>query len=226
MALVAVELESAQVLDAEVAKMLRDAELGRVSSTLEAERARTELDREREAQDILRAKAEARAETERFEASLDAERIVRRLSLIQAQVDADIQALAKKGEEQAARDNLDDAHQEKSLARKQRAADLEAAISRSKSELSMLRLEAETRSAVARFEAAQGPLAEAIQLLGNQEVLGRVAEAVSAQRLLGGKDAVDVVSKLFEGTSLQSVFARVERAVAQTPRNGSSKPTS
>ncbi|MEO1334414.1 MAG: hypothetical protein AAFV29_02165, partial [Myxococcota bacterium] len=217
MVLVAVEVESAQVLDKEVATMLRDAELGRVSSTLEAERAQTELEREREAQSILRAKAEARAETERFEAVLDAERIARQLSLAEAQVDADIKALTKKGEEQTARDELEDARQAKALSRKQRAAELDDAISRGKSELSSLRMEAETRAAVARFEAAQGPLAEAIQLLGNQEVLARVAEAVSAQRLLGGKDAADVVSKLFEGTPLQSMFAKVERAAAKAP---------
>lgn len=219
MVLVAAEVEGAEVLDETVAAMLRESELGRVSSTLQAERDVTELEREREAQRIAQARAEARAETERFEANLEAEGIARRLSLAQAQIAADIQALTKRNEEQVAKDALEDARQANALARKQRAAELDDAILRRRTELSSLELEAQTQAAVARFEAAQGPLAEAIQLLGNQEVLAKVAEAVSAQHLFGGKDVADVVSRLFEGTALQEIFARVERRAA-SPTNG------
>ena len=220
MTLSGVDVERAAVLDAEVAHMIREAELGRVSSSLEAEQAKTELEREREAQVVARAKAEAQAETERFEANLETERIQRELSLAEAKVEADVKALAKKAEEQAARDGLEDDRQAKALARKQRAAELEEAISRGQSQLAALRLEAETKAAVARFEAAQGPLSEAVQALGNQEVLARVAEAVSAQRLFGGKDVADVVSKLFEGTPLAEVFRTVEKRAVAAPRNG------
>ncbi len=219
MVLVAIEVEAARVLDEDVASMLRDAELGRVSSALEAVRAKTELERERDAQAILRAKAEARAETERFEAALEEERIARRLALAEAQVAADVQALTKKGEEQTAKDALEDSRQEKALLRKQRSAELDEAIGRGQSALSALRLEAETRALVARFEAAQGPLAEAVQALGNQDVLVKVAEALSAQRLFGGKDMADVVSSLFEGTPLQEVFRTIEHR-AVPPANG------
>lgn len=220
MVLVAAEVEGAEVLDAEVARILREAELGRVSSALETDRARTDLEREREMQVILRARAEAQAETERFEAELAAQRIARRIALTEAELDAEVKAQAKKAEEQAARDTVEDARQDKALARKQRAAELETRIGEAKSALSTARLEAETRSAVARFEAAQGPFAEAIQLLGNQDVLAKVAEAVSAQRLFGGKDVASVLSTLFEGTALQDVFTKVERSAVSAPRNG------
>ena len=221
MVLVSAEVERAEVLDPEVASMLRESELGRVSSSLEAERHQTELSREREAQAVERAKAEAKAETERFEANLEAERIARRLTLAEARVDADVKEIAKRSEEQAAKDALDDARQERALARKERSARLDEQITRGQAEVVGLRLESETRAAVARFEAAQGPLSEAVVTLGNQEVLAKVAQAVSAQHLLGGKDVADVVSKLFEGTSLQEVFEQVqERAASPASRNG------
>ena len=47
----------------------------------------------------------------------------------------------------------------------------------------------------------------------NQDILVRVAEATSAQRLFGGKDVADVVGKLFEGTSLAQVFDGVVESV-------------
>ncbi len=221
MVLVAAEVEHAQVDDEEVATMLRDAELGRVSAALEAERGKTELAREREAQAIAQQKAEAQAETARFQAALETERVERELALIRARVDADVKAVEKRAEEQAAKDALEDARQKSALARKERSASLEESIARGQVDVVSARLQAEARAAVARFEAAQGPLSEAILALGHQEVLAKVAEAVSAQRLLGGKDVADVVSKLFEGTALQDVFARIERnAGGPSPTNG------
>ena len=86
-----------------------------------------------------------------------------------------------------------------------------AAHQRAEVELELTKLRASTEAAVARFNAAQGPLADAITMLGNQQVLAKVAEAVSAQRLFGGKDVSQVVGNLFTGTRLAGVFAKVER---------------
>ncbi len=75
----------------------------------------------------------------------------------------------------------------------------------------MAELRATTEAAVARPKAAEGPVAEAIQLLGNQEILAKVAEATSAQRLFGGKDVAEVVGPRFEGTPLADMFDGVQR---------------
>ena len=177
--------------------------------------------REREAQAVERHKAEAQAETARFHAALETERVERELALVRVRVDADLKAVEKRAEEQAAKDALEDARQKNALARKERSATLDESIARGQVDVVSARLQAEARAAVARFEAAQGPLSEAILALGHQEVLAKVAEAVSAQRLLGGKDVADVVSRLFEGTALQDVFARIERnAGSPSPTNG------
>ena len=122
--------------------------------------------------------------------------------------------LAKKTEQRRAADALANEALEQSLARKGKEAEQAQSEARVLSELELAKLQAQTESIVARFKAAEGPLAESIQLLGNQDVLTKVAQAVSAQHLFGGKDVADVVSKLFSGTPLEKLFADVQRRAA------------
>ena len=74
--------------------------------------------------------------------------------------------------------------------------------------LEALRAEAET--AIQRFGAAQSGFSEALLALSNHEVLVKVAEAMSVQSFVGGKTLTDVMDKIFAGTPLEGVLAKVK----------------
>lgn len=205
------ELLELSIEDREVEKLIESQRAASIASAVELERAREELKATREQLALSRERSEATAENERFDAQLEQERVARELALATARTESAIAQLTKKREEQEATDAVADARQQAALARQRRAAETSLDYQKAEVELELNKLRAMTDAAVARFSAAQGPLAEAITMLGNQQVLATVAEAVSAQRLFGGKNVADVVGSLFEGTRLSGVFARVQR---------------
>jgi hypothetical protein len=81
-------------------------------------------------------------------------------------------------------------------------------------------LRAEVEAVVKRFEAAQGGFSEALLALSNQETLQKIAEAMSVQQFVGGKNLTDVVDKVFAGTPLMGLMERVK----QKATNGASLP--
>lgn len=70
-------------------------------------------------------------------------------------------------------------------------------------------IKAETESVVSRFGAGQQGFSEALLALSNQDTLAKIAEALSVQNLIGGRNAVDVVQQLFAGSPLSDMLAGV-----------------
>ncbi|MEQ9498874.1 MAG: hypothetical protein RIT81_18490 [Deltaproteobacteria bacterium] len=219
-----VEVIRTKVDDARIAKMFDEARSYVVASHIELDRAKQQLAIDKAQQALTRERAEEVAETQRFEAKLEAERITREVELTEKRYAAKVAELEQRKAEQRADDEINNARSGEELARRERAARLDADLDRERLAIRNEELDAETKAVVSRFEAADGPFAEAIQLLGNQEILAKVAEATSAQRLIGGKDVADVVAKLFAGTSLEPVFERVQAKAApkDRPTNGAS----
>ncbi|MEM9074829.1 MAG: hypothetical protein AAGE52_40405 [Myxococcota bacterium] len=210
-----VELVSARINDGTIAKMFEDAQQLTVASAVELKHAEEKLAFEKAQQVLEREKATEVAETQAFQATLELQRIQRELELVRARHDAVLSELTKKTEQQRAADALANETTEQALARRAKESEQRRLDSEAAQTLEAAAIRAQTEAAVARFKAAEGPLAEAIQLLGNQDVLAKVAEAVSAQRLFGGKDVADVVGSLFEGTGLQGLFAEIERKASK-----------
>jgi hypothetical protein len=68
---------------------------------------------------------------------------------------------------------------------------------------------AETEAMVARFTAAQPGFSEALLALSHEETVVKVAEALSVQNFLGGKNFTEVVQKVFAGTPLGPLMERL-----------------
>ncbi len=209
-----VEVTSTKITETKIAKLFDEAQAHAVASGIELDRSRQQLEIDRSVEAIARSRAEASAETERFRAQLDAEQIQRELELATARAEAAASELAHKKGEQAAADALANETAEQARLRDRLDAEQATELDRAKQAVRMAELEAETSATVARFKAAEGPVAEAIQQLGNQHVLEKVAEAISAQRLLGGQDLSEVIGNLFQGTHLAGVFERIQRGAA------------
>lgn len=206
-----VEVSELKIEDEQIAKLFSEARVAAISSAVELDQVGARLAIARERLALQRAQLEAEAENERFVAALQKATIERELDLALSRAEASIGELDKKRAEQQAMDAIADSRQAAALARQARSSETTLVAQREELAIEVQRIGAVTAAAVSRFEAAQGPLAEAITMLGNQQVLAKVAEAVSAQRLFGGKNVADVVGTLFEGTRLAGVFDAVQR---------------
>ena len=206
-----VSLGELAIVDGSIRGVFEAARTGAIASTVELARAREALEVERAKLSLERERLREQAESERYATELEHASIEQKLGLATSKVDASIAELAKKLAEQQAMDAIADSRQSAALDRQRRASEIAVAHQKAEVAIELEKLRAMTESAVARFTAAQGPLAEAVVMLGNQQVLAKVAEAVSAQRLFGGKNVANVVGNLFEGTRLAGVFGRVER---------------
>ena len=103
-----------------------------------------------------------------------------------------------------------DAEHAAELARQRSEAELQTAIQTAQQKLMLEAMRAEVEAAVQRFGAAQTGFSEALLALSNQEVLAKVAEAMSVQAFVGGKTLTDVIDKVFAGTPLSGLMDRVK----------------
>ena len=102
-----------------------------------------------------------------------------------------------------------------------------SSINRVIQELELARSREETEHVIQRFQAANGPLAEALLALGNQDTVVKLAEALSVQSFIGGKTVVDVVQKVFAGSPAAGLVEKaLQRALpASVEANGASGGT-
>ena len=221
MALREVEVLECTITNERLAQQVEEARAFVVASRYGLERMARKLELDKNRFQMEREQASEQAQTARFRAELEAEQVRRELSLHEARIEAAVTKLSKQLDERKAAELLADEEAARGLIRRQKEAQTEREIADAQLQLRVAELSAQTEAAVARFKAAEGPVAEAIQLLGNQDILAKVAEATSAQRLFGGKDVADVVGKLFEGTSLADVFDGVQRRAIPRRLNGS-----
>jgi major vault protein len=70
-------------------------------------------------------------------------------------------------------------------------------------------IESETKAAVERFEAAKEGFAQAVLAVSNNETMVKVANALSAQKLIGGDNVADVLNQIFKGTGLGDRFSKM-----------------
>lgn len=207
-----IEVLEVKIGDANIAKLLLDQQHHIVTSDIALDRLKKTLEVEHVEQEIARRRADALAETAVHTHKLQLETIKRSLEGAAAQLAAEREELDAKREVQALRDTLENDIQAQELARTRRETEVILEKEKAVTTIELEKVEAQTEATVARYKAAEGPLAEAIQLLGNQDVVAKVAQAISAQRLFGGENAADVLSNLFKGTGVGSFFAKALEA--------------
>lgn len=221
--------------DGRIGTMLNNAQHNVVESTislglqekkLELDRRTEEIEQERvlAQSKTARIKAQLGAETDKYFALLESERIARNLDLTLEKITAAISESVKRAEQQKQNEVLENAAHEASMKRQQANANFEHECKLRDTELSLSTLKEETKSVVERFAAAQDGFSEALLALGNQETLVKVTEAMSVQNFLGGKNFVEVVQKVLDGTPIQGLL---DEAVSKAaPQNGTTRARS
>ena len=214
-----VEILEVRIDDAGIANLLGDAQHEAVQANIALLRARRGLEMTEKSEAIKRGEADARAETAKRLSELDVAATADKLRVALAIVEAELRQAGEQKKAHEAKNAIADADHASQLARERASADLAAATARAHQELAMAALKAEVDAAVARFGAAQGGFSEALLALSSQDVLAKVAEAMSVQAFVGGKTLTDVIDKVFAGTPLAGLLDRVKTRVA-APTNG------
>jgi major vault protein len=212
------EVRGLELGDERVWSLMEQARHQSVRAGIELAAARRKLEVDRTLEEMARALKEAQAETARHKAALERQQIERELSVTVARLKASIQEEQERLEIQRSKDAVADAGHMASLARKEKNAALERSLAEAEAALSAMKLEAETQATVARLGAVQAGFSEALLALGSQETLVKVADAMSVQQLLGGRNLPEVIGRVFENTPLEEAMRALQARA--TPKAG------
>ncbi len=204
-----VEVLEIEVDDPSIAEMLTQVQHEVVRANIQLDQAEKELAFTRRREEIARESEEARAATVRRKNELMVTQVGDELTLALARLQSDLEVAGREKEAEKARQLIEDLKQSAALQRQSAASEQELTTSRARLQLVLDQLRGETEAVVQRFQSAQGGFSEALVTLGNQETLQKVAEALSVQNIIGGKNFVEVLGKLFGDSPLQGVFNRL-----------------
>lgn len=218
-----VEVLDVSIEDADISALLGQAQHEAVQANIAILRARRGLELTEQQEAITRGEADARAETARRKADLDVAATADRLRVALAAIASDHEQAERAQAAAVARNAAHDVDHHAELARRRAEAELDQAIARDRQALVLEALRAEVAAAVERFGAAQGGFSEALLALSSNEVLAKVAEAMSVQAFVGGKTLTDVIDKVFAGTPLAGVLDTVKARATPSNGNGAGK---
>lgn len=204
-----VEVLGVTIGDENIARLLNLAQHEAVESNIALQRANRALEATQRQEDINRQTAEAKAQTSRRLSELGVEEAENKQRVQLAHLIGEIRALVEQKKVAEARAEAVGVEHTAGLERDRTAAAIRYEISEGEQALRLAALKAEVEATVARFEAAQGGFSEALLALSNHEVLVKIAEAMSVQQFIGGKNLTDVIAKVFEGTPLSNILGRV-----------------
>ena len=211
-----IEILEVQIDHEEIAELLGEAQHEAVSANVAVLRAQRSLEMTEKREAIARGEAEARAETARRLAELEVEATADRLRVALAAAQSELSHAEAQKAAVSARNAVADTEHEASLARQRSAGELSVHLEAAQQKLVLEAMRAEVEAAVQRFGAAQAGFSEALLALSNQEVLAKVAEAMSVQAFVGGKTLTDVIDKVFAGTPLAGLMERVKSRVSSS----------
>jgi hypothetical protein len=208
------------VINQTVAQLVNAAQLDVVKSNVQLSQARRQLDVVKTTEQIEREKAEAVITTEKRKHQLQGEQTASRLALVLTQLKANLDEQAKQREVDAAKQATLDMNHAAQRDRNKLDHEQELNVATSAQELRIAELRAEAEAVVTRFAAAQGGFSEALLALSHNETLQKVAEAWNIQRAIGGDSVADALQKVFAGTPLATMMAKIVAPIA----NGTAKP--
>mgnify|MGYP001595785369 FL=1 len=227
-----VEVLKVEIADAATAQLVTEAQFHAVSSNVKLARAQRELVVTEKNAEIDQRKAAATFATQRKNAeaqhelntrldALKTEQFQREFVFTVAKITAQIEQANKNLEAQKASELITDTADAAQRARNKAKSDQEQTIETEKQKLRLEALLAETAAMVQRFEAGKGGLTEALVALGNQEVVVKLAEALSVQTMLGGGNFVEVAGKVLGDSKLGEIVKAIgTKALTGSPSNG------
>ena len=205
-----VEVLNVTIDDANIAVLLNQAQHEAVASNIGLMRANRALEVTQREEEIQRMTVEAKAETARHVSNLEVGQIAARLAPVLAQFEGEMKQHQELKKLAVARVDAGNVDHQANLDREKATATQRLEIETAEQALRLAALKAEVDATVSRFAAAQGGFSEALLALSSHEVLVKVAEAMSVQQFVGGKNLTDVIDRVFAGTPLAGLMDRIK----------------
>ncbi len=213
-----VEVLGVTISNDKISSMLANAQHSIIAGSITLNQAETNLKNTQRQEEINRLVSQAQFETKQSVYGLEKQAVAEELALKMAQIASDLKRqLDRKAVIEAEIANTELTHKN-SLSREKELHDLQLVQDKSKMELELSELKANTEATVARFTSAQAGFSEALLALGNQDTMVKVAEALSVQNFIGGKSFVEVVQNIFNGSSIGPIMQSVIKKA--TERDG------
>lgn len=223
-----VEVLGFEIQNAKIADQLFNAQFDAVTSNITMQAAKRKLEAQLATEEINRKLAAATSESRMHALKLQTDEMTRRHEHEVAQENARHALLgiqqtnhgAEAEQEKlvnTAQEEASSVEHEFNLKRSKERSDQEQQIEAAKVEIFKTRLAAEVDATVKRFNAAKDGFAEALTAINRDEVLTKVAEAWSVQRMIGGDSFVDAFNKAFAGTPLAGMAENFTKLIARTP---------
>jgi major vault protein len=211
-----VEVLDISIQDESIRHLLKEAQHKTVRQNIQVRQAEEELSATQRQEEIKQEIAKAVASTATHQQQLERARLAQQLETEVLKVQNALAVAEEKKATVEAEEAVNNLSHTSALARDRAEADQKKAIQEALQTLQLQLLQAETSSTVDRFKASQEGFSEALLALGNQDTLEKVAKALSVQQLLGGKDFVEVVQKVFAGSPLEGAIQQIGQRAGLT----------
>lgn len=220
-----VEVLGIEIGDKGIGNVLAGAEHEAVRAAVQIESMRKGLDVEKDRLTIEGEALDAKDALAKKQAELRQTQMTREREIALATHKNEMEALAEQSKEAEATAAINKAQTEAEAERAKLVEAIRAAVEQARISEELARTMATTDAIVARFNAAQGGFSEALLALSNAQTLEKVAEALSVQRIVGGKDAVTVLKDIFKGTPLEAIMANVIQKAMPNGKTASQEAT-
>lgn len=227
MRVVDVDVLEVNILQDQIAHILEDEQHAVVREGIELASAQRLLEKDLVLEKISQKRAQARANTLDLQEQLERDKLQHKLSTALASINSRIEQEKQRLVQHTASNEVENTIHTAGLQRLAEAQQLDATNKKALQDIQTAAKVAETEATVLRLNAVQEGFSEALLALSNQDTLVKIAEALSVQSMLGGKDMVDVITRVFNGTPLEAVFAAVQaKGASSVLGNGLKKLTS
>lgn len=213
-----VEVLMVKIGDATIQKLLESAQHEAVQSGIELARTERKLNTTKHIEELLREELKAKSETSDFQADLTVKSVTRDLEIELARFRSAAERSEKELEQVKNTNAVESERTSAEIDRLRAKANNELEITKAKETVRLDGLAKETDATVKQLTAAAPGFTEALLALGNQDTLVKVAEAMSVQRFVGGKDLPEVIQKVFAGTPLEKIATTMLDRSAPAPR--------
>lgn len=211
------EVLSITINDSRIAEMLEEAQFDAVAHAVKVTQAEQGLTITRKLEEISKEKllVEHEAQKLKMESARSLQEAKNQALVSDIQEEAMVSEARLKAKEAALQINT--LSLDIDLENQKKQSDQNLQVREQEQALYAQRLEAETGSVIARFQAASGGFTEAVTHMTNRETLVKVAQAMSIQRIIGGDSLTDVVGKIFDKTPLSPLIEKVLNKAALPP---------
>ncbi len=218
-----VDVLGIQIDNDSIRDMLTKAQYGVVAGNIQVAQLAKSLEVTKRKEEIAREQAETEAETVKRKQELVVEAVAQELAVSLSRINSELETSDRRKAAEAEKQNVVDVTHNAELARNKASAAQAQNIEEAKTTLRIRELVAEAEATVKRFEVAQHGFSEALLALGNQETLAKIAQAVSVQNLVGGRNFADILGKLFAGSPIEKVLTKITERAGTTNDDGAGK---